>query len=1043
MKKNQKLNTKNVLGVVIVILISISPISLVNATWDEEDMDGDGIPNGVDDDVDGDGLSNFQECCAMFNTGTDPYDPDDDDDGMSDGEEYDYWGGYNYMYLDTDGDGIPNIKDPDSDGDGLLDGDEIENGLDPGNPDTDGDGITDGDEDLDGDGLTNDAELNDHGTDPTERDSDGDTLDDDWELDHGLDPTEEDSDGDYCRDDYELKFGLNPNNPDTDGDGIDDGPELVYWGVLRGGEIEDVGTEDTDGDGIPNYKDPDSDGDGRLDGEEIYDGDPNTDPMVNEDILAYIIVVVCTVPWEPNGEEPISVLITPVPGTVSPNVSGVNLVSPSPYASITSLMTTDQINDATTGTSVSSPGGKLFQSFTPSTTSLDAIDLRLRAGGSFPDEGYLSQILIREGSPDGTVLGEGGAFISGLTTGQQIEARFELSESISVISGEEYVIEWVSPSPTIVSWMRANYDSYSDGTALTPFGDPITYCDYIFTTYTSSLPVTIPSNGAMEIKLTNTPATLEHCFASLEIISDKPSALEVTLSGGLALDDDNDGLINEQELLIGLDPQNPDSDGDEVSDGDEIYIYGTYFLNPDTDRDGLSDGDEVYIFVTDPRNMDTDEDELSDGDEIHLYWTNPLNPDTDGDDVKDGDEVDAGTDPLNPVDTYTPTGTYVLVQDDNTGVSVTYDYITTLGITTITPSITPPPIPTGVSDTGSFISISTTASYSEVITISIPYAESQVSNEDNLFVGHYNSGTKTWEDVTTEVNKDSNIAYAKVYSLSILAILEDIIPPSIELLRPKAEDALQDGISFTVNATDFSGVQWVNVTIIELYGTYSATFFLDQVSDDIWEYKFDTTQLPDGYYVIIVEASDRFGNTDSLAAVHVSIRNWAVLELLPLTEENNPGRTMPVKFSLRVSDLVDPNMPFVRNEELEIIIYASDNIDKILQNSTYGGTSTDYRIISESEMYITNFKTAKKPKEYVVQIWRNNFLVGNFTFETVPKGGKGSSSITIIDTYQGNIAIPSRSYAILFSFIAFLSIILIVSKPKFKKFYLFFLFKLS
>jgi hypothetical protein len=78
-------------------------------------------------------------------------------------------------------------------------------------------------------------------------------------------------------------------------------------------------------------------------------------------------------------------------------------------------------------------------------------------------------------------------------------------------------------------------------------------------------------------------------------------------------------------------------------------------------------------------------------------------------------------------------------------------------------------------------------------------------------------------------------------------------------------------------------------------------------------------------------------------------------------------------------------MPFVYNEELEIRIYETTNPGSILQTSIYGSASTDYRISSGEELYITNFKTLKQPAEYTVEIWRlsNDFLVSSFTFETV------------------------------------------------------------
>jgi outer membrane protein OmpA-like peptidoglycan-associated protein len=114
-------------------------------------------------------------------------------------------------------------------------------------------------------------------------------------------------------------------------------------------------------------------------------------------------------------------------------------------------------------------------------------------------------------------------------------------------------------------------------------------------------------------------------------------------------DPDKDGLVTKEEKRIRTDPRNPDTDGDRLTDGEEVRRYSTDPLNPDTDGDGLTDGDEVRVHATDPLNPDTDRDRLLDGAEVTTYTTNPLKPDTDGDGLTDGDEVlTHKTDPLNP-----------------------------------------------------------------------------------------------------------------------------------------------------------------------------------------------------------------------------------------------------------------------------------------------------------------------------------------------------------------------------------------------------------
>jgi outer membrane protein OmpA-like peptidoglycan-associated protein len=93
-----------------------------------------------------------------------------------------------------------------------------------------------------------------------------------------------------------------------------------------------------------------------------------------------------------------------------------------------------------------------------------------------------------------------------------------------------------------------------------------------------------------------------------------------------------------------------DTDGDGLTDGDEVLKYHTDPLKVDTDGDGLSDWDEVKTYNTDPTKADTDGDGLTDSDEIKKYRTNPLKADTDGGGVNDGVEIQRKTNPLNPKD---------------------------------------------------------------------------------------------------------------------------------------------------------------------------------------------------------------------------------------------------------------------------------------------------------------------------------------------------------------------------------------------------------
>jgi len=121
-----------------------------------------------------------------------------------------------------------------------------------------------------------------------------------------------------------------------------------------------------------------------------------------------------------------------------------------------------------------------------------------------------------------------------------------------------------------------------------------------------------------------------------------PRVVNGIVEMGVDEHDDNDGMPAWWEDSHGLDPINPlDADVDSDLDGllnlDE-FEEGTNPNDPDTDGDDLLDGDEVNIHGTNPHDSDTDGDGLTDGDEINNYGTDPLNPDTDGDGIQDGSD---------------------------------------------------------------------------------------------------------------------------------------------------------------------------------------------------------------------------------------------------------------------------------------------------------------------------------------------------------------------------------------------------------------------
>ncbi|MDX1664783.1 MAG: protein kinase [Candidatus Promineifilaceae bacterium] len=125
-----------------------------------------------------------------------------------------------------------------------------------------------------------------------------------------------------------------------------------------------------------------------------------------------------------------------------------------------------------------------------------------------------------------------------------------------------------------------------------------------------------------------------------------------------------------------------DLDDDGLSDDQELLL-GTDLRDPDSDDDGLRDGPEVLDFGCNPLERDTDGDFLNDWEEVNIYDTDCSDPDTDDDGILDGVEVTQGLDPTQPL-TPTPTVT-------GTGTATPTGTVTGTPTTSPTPSDTPIP----------------------------------------------------------------------------------------------------------------------------------------------------------------------------------------------------------------------------------------------------------------------------------------------------------------------------------------------------------------
>jgi len=120
-------------------------------------------------------------------------------------------------------------------------------------------------------------------------------------------------------------------------------------------------------------------------------------------------------------------------------------------------------------------------------------------------------------------------------------------------------------------------------------------------------------SGQLYNGLHNVPFLLN----TIEYLSGAPGLdAAADFSPCLVVDTDGDGLMDDEEIALGTDPANPDSDGDGAGDA----------CDPDDDNDGVSDGADNCPLVGNADQLDTDSDGLGDA----------CDPDDDNDGVDDG-----------------------------------------------------------------------------------------------------------------------------------------------------------------------------------------------------------------------------------------------------------------------------------------------------------------------------------------------------------------------------------------------------------------------
>ena len=667
----------------------------------DSDTDGDGMPDGWEifynlnpvshldahDDLDNDGydwnrdsyISSDEEFTNLeeYIAGTSPWNPDTDDDMMTDGWEVYYGLGPRNngdAWFDSDADGWDSNFDMDlSFEERYLNYMEFLNDTHPFDKDTDGDDMPDGwevyfdleplrssdnFEDKELDGLPNIYEYNNSlvqgwtdvdgifTTRPDLNDTDYDGISDNDEmLYHKTDPTCNDTDGDGMPDGWEVLYGLNPlsefdADDDLDGDGWDFNRNFIITQDENFTNLQEYlnGT---------NPRNNDTDSDGMFDGWEAYYGLQPTDPSdANQD-------------FDEDGYD---------------SNRDTFVSSTEEYTNIEEFRNNTSPNNNDTDDDGMFDGWEVYYGLNPlddfdATVDNDEDGFDSNYNGTIEEDEEHNNILefeadthpyIADTDADGML--DGWEWRYGLDPLNPLDAGAD-PDNDGVINRLEYNNTAAGPYvevDNITTTLPQNNDTDADG---------LLDGEELFNYLTDPTSADTDGDGmpdGWEIKYGLDPL-------------DSVDALQDSDNDGFDADW-NDNLTEEEayynlyEYLNNTDPTNGDTDGDGMSDGWEVY-WGFQPLNisdanDDPDNDSLINlyefdnsnvegfDDNVYsidnITGSNPIIRDTDGDLLMDGEECFSgedgYVTDPSNPDSDGDGMPDGWELMHGLDPFDPSD---------------------------------------------------------------------------------------------------------------------------------------------------------------------------------------------------------------------------------------------------------------------------------------------------------------------------------------------------------------------------------------------------------
>ena len=261
-----------------------------------------------------------------------------------------------------------------------------------------------------------------------------------------------------------------------------------------------------------------------------------------------------------------------------------------------------------------------------------------------------------------------------------------------------------------------------------------------------------------------------------------------------------------------------------------------------------------------------------------------------------------------------------------------------------------------------------------------------------MYVWSWDTGTATGITPTIELPYGENEVTLTVSdgkdtdTDTVIVTVTDSTAPNVYITAPLVSEEVQGDVRFSASATDLNGVREVVFYIrsadmgqtdyIELPATYN-------YENLEWESLYNTSNLQDGYYVVMALAVDKYGNESGSIDEPLAIHNWTVTKKMAPDFMNQAGHIIPVQFSIQTDGFVDEDQSFIYNEALEIRIFDKFDTETPRQIASYGPGKDGYQIDLFNERYIAEFAASHNSATYVVHIVKTNdeFLIGSFEFK--------------------------------------------------------------